>query len=213
MANGGEARLVGSIMQAWRSDTDFDVLVWCQQKIAADKDKDMLHYLIEPALFYLALVAGAAGPLPGSLGVQKNGESDKDWLGNRAYNIYVAHAHEIIRFGYAAGFRSPDHAREYLAELTTDFLDPGCLDLLPLTKIIERWDLFPAISRSDDKLGKLPGEFAALLEEHLAEDSDKDGRWNRWLTPMVELVNAKVPADAFAKIRRRFRMFPFFEDK
>ena len=110
-----------------------------------------------------------------------------------------------------ADMSARSRARLYLSQLTTDFLDPQCLDLLPLHKILERKELYRAITQPADKLGSLPGDFATLLEEHLAEDAETGSPWNRWSTPLVELVNAQVPADAFAKVQRRFWLFRFFE--
>ena len=188
----GEARVVGSVMHAWGSETKVDVLVWCLQN--EPSDNDLLRYLLEPGLFYLALTAGRV--------------SNQDWLGRRDFEMHVAHAHGVDHFGYPAGFVSPEQARNYLAQLATDFLDPQCLDLLPLRRILERKELCGAVRHADGQLGNLPAQFASLLEECLAADVEDGGNWNRWSTPLVELVNAQVPADAFDKIRRRLLPVP-----
>jgi exonuclease V gamma subunit len=191
----GEARLIGSILQAWRSDTSVDVLIWCLQNQAADKE--LMRYLFEPGLMYLALTAGRS--------------HNDDWLGKREFVMHVAQANRVDRFSYPPGYVSPEEARHYLAELTTDYLDPKCLDLLPLSKIVGRQELYRAICQPDDQLGSLAEEFRTLLEEHLAEDAENGSIWNRWSTPLVELVGPRVPDDAFAKIRRRFWLFHFFD--
>jgi hypothetical protein len=206
----GEARLVGSARHVWRRDESVDVLIWCwQHQPAAEKDKDLMRYLFEPGLLYLALTAGSQES--GGRGQESGVGGQGVWLGERSFNIHVAHAGGIHSFEYPFGYIDRERARGYLSELITDFLDPACLDLLPLRKILERRELYRAIVQPAQQLGNLPAEFASILEECLAEDAESGAAWNRWSTPLVELVDAQVPADAFAKVQRRFWLFRFFE--
>jgi exodeoxyribonuclease V gamma subunit len=182
------ARLVGAMPLAWRDEESFEILVWDFRK----EHKEFLKHLLEPVLFYLALRAGTEGSL-----------ASRTWLGERIFRVHVAHGGGIASFTYLPQDISSEQAYAYLSELSTDFLDPACFDLLPLEKILDDKELQKAFTLSEEELGHLPEEYKQILEESLSEE---ESSWSRWSSSLVDLVKAEVPADAFAKVRRRFRL-------
>ena len=120
-----------------RSDTDVDVLVWFLQNQAGGQRlyRELYRYVLEPLLFYLALKRARTHP-----------PAARAWLGERSFSIHVAHADGIAPVRYEPDHFREDRARYYLTELAADFLDPGCMDKLPLRKILERQDLRKAIT-------------------------------------------------------------------
>jgi len=211
------ARLVGSTNLAWRSADHFEILTWCFQNI--DVERDLYRHFLEPILFFMALKAGGEGELridSQAAGISiRNPQSavrnSRDWLGERTLVVHVAHAGRISQREYGPEDITSELARGYLAELTRDFLDPSCIDNLPLRKILKQFQLRKAISLPDAKLGTLPAEFQELFTELLDEESEEFGSFNREVAALVDLIGARVPADAFAKVRRRFRPFRCFD--
>src|SRR4029077_19626821 len=86
--------------------------------------------------------------------------------------------------------------------LTRDFLDPTQFDLLP----------FDALTRSrvlrlmllEENAPQMAAEtFRSMLEDYL-KDQRENPRSPVQIPTLVDMVHARVPADALAKVRRRF---------
>lgn len=196
----GQARLSGFSTLAWHDDEGFDLLILTGK---ADLDPELLSpYLFEPVLLYLAILAGADVGTPGVCG--------RDWLGGCDLNVYVSCRNELHSFSYEASALTPALAEAYLAHLVTDFLDPAAYDLLPFDVIIgdrPRYGpkLADAFLLEDHELGNLADVYFHQLEEKIEEARERNFN-NFWNSPLLELASARVPADAFAKIRRRFKL-------
>ena len=194
-----EIRLVGSCRLAWRTRKAFEVLVLTNKK--PDKkhlQTEISKYLLEPVLFWLALRTGKeVGP---------DGISSSQWLKETPLRVHLVHQEGITAFTYQSGDISPQKARDYLTRLAVDLLTPHSFDLLPLEILIACEDFRKAyqIDRKDQL--KEPGYFRKRLQDFLDEEKEKEGfSLFRW-PALLDLAGAKVPPDALAKVRRRFRI-------
>ncbi|HZU35516.1 MAG TPA: exodeoxyribonuclease V subunit gamma, partial [Gemmataceae bacterium] len=113
-----EARVVGNLPYVWYGAEAVDVLVLSRKHRSKDSHKQLSSPLLEPLLCLLALRAGSEG-------------AAGEWLGECAWNIHLLDDQGVIPFTWDAAAISPALARAYLEELTTDFLDRACFDLLP----------------------------------------------------------------------------------
>jgi exonuclease V gamma subunit len=192
---GPEVRVVGTTPLAWLSRDTFEVLViTTSSKVDG---RDLCLPMIEPTLFFLALLAN---PEPNGKAI-----ASRDWLGRRHFFLHLAHPEGILTWTHPIGLFSPDEATRYLAGLAQDFLDPTQLDLLPFELITRGAELRRVYyERGDVRLSA--EEYQQLLEENLAEE-----RENVWYSAIdiplvVDMAQARVPADALAKVQRRFRL-------
>ncbi len=190
----GEIRIVGSMSQAWHTPERFEVLIVTNtKKIDA---REVSASLFEPMLFYLAMLAGTE--------TNRDGIASQAWLMTRETVLHVAHQGGIARWTLPAGTISPVEALAYLVELTRDFLDPTQFDLLPF----ELLSVGPELKRAYDSTftGQVgPGAFRELLQDKIVEARESTfGRPK--IPPLVEMIQAKLPEDALAKVQRRFRL-------
>jgi exodeoxyribonuclease V gamma subunit len=136
-------RLVGSQAFVWRTPEALELLVPTpsKKKITAGT---LSSAVLEPLLFYLALKAGTEPGL--------EGESSADWLGQREFHLHMAREGDIVRFCYRPDDISSERAREYLAELVRDLLDPTCFDLLPFDLVPGNKGLQVPFTRTDENI-------------------------------------------------------------
>ncbi|MBI1832950.1 MAG: hypothetical protein HYR84_16035, partial [Planctomycetes bacterium] len=126
------------------------------------------------------------------------------WLEKRDFALHIAHRGGIQTWRYPPGCITAAQALHYFVELTRDFLDPGQFDLLPFDVINGNSTLKQAL-HSDSAVRFDPEEFRSNLQEEIAEASEKS--YGRPATPvLVEMIHAEVPADALAKVQRRFHL-------
>jgi len=99
---------------------------------------------------------------------------------------------------------TPTEALHYFVELSRDFLDPSHFDLIPFDVLHGNRELQAAMH--DDFATQIAAaEYRALLED--AIEDLRDNAFSPIKIPqLVEMVNAQVPADALAKVQRRFRL-------
>jgi exodeoxyribonuclease V gamma subunit len=196
-----EARLVGSLPFVWRSERSVDVLVvgsHSGRKVVPDR---LSEPLLEPALMFLALKCGSEG--------RRGQAASSAWLGRRDFNVHVSHAGGISPYCYAGDDITVEEARAYLSQLADDFLDRGSFDLLPFDLLVADYrdrlrDAY-ILEDEDPKLAKLGAGYAQLFQEEADEDLEA---FHPNYRPMklMEIVDARVPAEAFAIVRRRFRL-------
>jgi exonuclease V gamma subunit len=191
-----QARVCGFVPMAWADAESFEILVLTSK---ADLEVATLSkHLFEPVLFYLALRANPE-EFAGA-------ESAQRWLRGLAFHVYVLCKEELYTYSYSI---TEDEAGAYLENLAADFLDPTSFDLLPFELIAEDTrkptSLSAAYVLPDDQLGDLPTEYYRLLAEKIEQASDTNFG-NFWHSPLLDLARVQVPEDAFAKIRRRFRL-------
>ena len=192
---GSAIRVVGATPFAWFSKDTFETLVvTTSKKVDA---RELCTPMIEPLLFYLALLAN---PEPNVRAIAAS-----DWLSRRHFYLHIAHAEGIQTWTHPIGLVSSEEARHYLVQLTQDFLDPAPLDLLPFELITIVTELRRAYDEGAES--HLSAEqYVELLREKLADE--RDNPWNRALQipPIVNMAGASIPADALAKVQRRFRL-------
>ena len=189
-----EVRLVGSTDFAWHSDSRFEVLfVTNYEKIDGRK---IAPALLEPALLHLALLANAEA-VGGAIAAQA-------WLSKREFLLHVAFAGGIQTWSYPVGSITPVEAMEYLVQLTRDFLDPTQFDLLPFD-VLGKYNELQQAFNSTFTAQIAPADFRKLFGETIA-DVREDKYSNLEIPLLVDMIGAQVPADALAKVRRRFRL-------
>lgn len=191
-----EARLVGTLPLAWRSDDALETLVVSGggKEISPS---ELCRFMLEPWLFYVALRAGAEA-LPG-------GVSGRDWLGNRRFLLHVAHTGGIATYTYTAGAISPTEAERYLRALAEDLLDRASFDLLPFELIVKDRELAKAFSVRDGEAAGSAEAYAERLDELVAQDRDSEHP-AFWYSELLELADPRVPADALEKVQRRLTL-------
>jgi exodeoxyribonuclease V gamma subunit len=189
-----EIRVVGSTPFAWFSRATFEILV----VTAASKVNigDVCQPMLEPLLLYLALLAN---PEPNHKAI-----AAKDWLSRRHFLLHVACPEGVRTCVHRLGLITPDEAQAYLVELTRDFLDAAQLDLLPFELIAGG----PELRRVYDERSPSPVsavDYVQILQEKLAQDRENFTK-TLHIPRLVEMAGAHVPADALAKVQRRFRL-------
>jgi hypothetical protein len=190
-----EVRLGGTLPLVWRSKEVIDVLVLTNSSKRRVPAEHLSVPLLEPVLFFLALKA-VQGP---------DASAARDWLGKRTFRVHIAHADGIVDFTYRSGDVNAREARSYLAELAADFLDRAAFDLLPFDLIVAGETLREAYVKENE--GELPDprEYVQLLQEAIEEDGEQEHPVFRGMK-LLEIVEVRVPDDALAKVRRRFRI-------
>jgi hypothetical protein len=189
-------RLVGAMPLVWHSADALDVLVLTNRKVPPHQ---LSVPLLDPVLFYLALRASNDEP-----GTSKKELRPRSWLGKRVFRVHIAHREGLVSFHYHPEDVTPAEARDYLKLLAEDFLDRSCFDLLPFDIIVKDETLRQAYE-SDVESPRTSAEYAARLRESYEDDQDSDFPAYRAMR-LLEIVDAQVPEDAYAKVRRRFRL-------
>jgi hypothetical protein len=189
-------RLVGALPLVWHGADAVDVLVLTNRKVPA---RQLSVPLLEPALFYLALRASND-----ESGTSKKELRPLSWLGKRVFRVHIAHREGLIRFTYQPEDVSPPQARSYLTQLLNDFLDRSNFDLLPFD-IIAGDETLRQAYESDGDGPRARADYAAMLRESYEDDQDNDFPAYRGMR-LLDIVEAQVPEDAYAKVRRRFRL-------
>jgi exodeoxyribonuclease V gamma subunit len=193
-ADGPELRIVGSTPFAWFSHQTFEVLVITT---AADvRATDLCTPMLEPLLLYLALLAN---PEPNVKAI-----AARDWLARRHFLLHVACTEGIQTWTHPIGLITPDEALAYLAELTRDFLDPTQLDLLPF-ELVTAGDMRRVYDERSTTVMSAE-DYRQLLQERLAEQRENRFQRTLQIPLIVDMAGARVPADALAKVQRRFRL-------
>ena len=187
-----EIRIVGFTPFAWDDANRFEVLVITNfEKIDG---RELSQPLFEPTLLYLALLASAE---PNAEGL-----AAQQWLAKREFVLHVSHRAGIQTWSYPAGTIQPEEALGYLAELTRDFLDPTQFDLLPFD-ILKRSKTLQLAFHEGAAPQMGADDFRQTLEEAIGDEQENAFSYFK-LPLLVEMVHAQVPADALAKVRRRF---------
>src|SRR5262249_24062235 len=145
-------------------------------------------------LFYLAFLANTEP--------NHRGKSSQQFLAPRDFTVTIAHRRGILTWSYPAGTITPAEARTYLTILARDLLGPDAFDLLPIELILKNPELRQIYSPRGSRLS--PEDCV-----HILEDAIEDSRENSFgfqVPLLVDMIAAKVPADALAKIQRRFTL-------
>jgi hypothetical protein len=110
----------------------------------------------------------------------------------------------MVSFLYSRGDIAAEKAKAYLVTLAGDFLDRAAFDWLPLDLIVADKRLKEAYLLEDKALPD-PQDYARLFRERIEEDGEKEHPDYRAMK-LLEIVEPRVPEDALAKVRRRFRL-------
>jgi exodeoxyribonuclease V gamma subunit len=189
-----EIRIVGSTNFAWESPGRFEILIVTNSKEI--DGREISSAMIEPTLLFLALLANGEP--------NAEGMSAEKWLAQRAFTLHLSHRGGIQTLSYPAGSTTPAEALHYFVELTRDFLDPTQFDLLPLDVLLNAKEL--SLAFHEGFASQItPENFQAALEEAVTVQHEKPFDFFK-IPLLVEMVHAQVPADALAKVQRRFRL-------
>ena len=189
-----EIRILGWMPFAWHSPGLFEILVVTNAPKVVGRE---IHLsLLEPALFHLALLASSEP--------NADGMSAQRWLAQRECRLHVSYQAGIQTWTYPAGSITSAEALSYLVGLSCDLLDPTQLDLLPLSLLLKNKDLSTALH--DDFTAQItPEEYVALFDEEVA--TARENSYGPAQIPLlVNMIHAQIPADALAKVQRRFRL-------
>ena len=189
-----EIRLVGWTPFAWQSPNRFEILVVTNSKEI--DGREIAVAMIEPALFHLAMLANAE---PNADGV-----SAQQWLAEREVVLHAAHRSGIQTWSYPPASISPQEASRYFVELTRDFLDPTQFDLLPFDILCKNKELQLAFHEGI-ATQRSPDVYRNLLEEVIADERENTFSFIEFPL-LVDMIRAKVPANALAKVQRRFQL-------
>ena len=190
-----EIRILGSAPFAWHAPGRFEILIVTNfGELGGGRE---IHLsMIEPALFHLALLANAEP--------NADGLASQAWLAQREFRLHVAFTGGIQTWTYPAGSITSAESLAYFTALTRDFLDPTQMDPLPFDVVCKNKELQAAL-HADFATQIAPDDFRAKLEEDLADV--RENPWSFFQIPLlVDMVRAQVPADALAKVQRRFRL-------
>jgi hypothetical protein len=189
-----EIRIVGSTNFAWQAPGRFEILI--VTNISEINGRGVSISMIEPALLFLALLASAEP--------NADGMSSQKWLAQREFVLHVAHQGSIQTWSYPPGCITPAEALNYFGHLTRDFLDPAQFDLLPFDVLGRNKELSLAFHEGF-ATQITPENYHLALEEAIAEVREDAYSFVK-IPLLVEMVRAQVPADAMAKVQRRFRL-------
>jgi exonuclease V gamma subunit len=191
-----ETRIVGFTSFAWHAPGRLDILVVSS---FSDIDGREIHpTLVDPALFHLGLLANA----------QPNGDgiaSDR-WLAQREVALHAAHRGGIQTWIHPPGSITAAEALAFFVHLARDFLDPAQFDLLPLDVLCKKENAELRNAMHDDGAANIaPDAYLELLHDAITEVRENPYGFIQ-IPPLVEMVNARIPDDALAKVQRRFRL-------
>jgi hypothetical protein len=190
-----KVRVTGTFGLAWHDAARFDLLV-----VNSAKRPKAVHqlnrHLLDPLLFYLALLANGQA--------ERHGRAAADWLLHRELCIHIAWNDSIEIYPHGSDWVAPEEAREWLTGLARDVLDPAGFDLLPFELIVGDRVLRRAFEDEADDAA-LAQRYPELIEDAIDDAADRPfGGWS--LPAVLRGVELSPPADAWAKVRRRFRL-------
>ncbi len=191
-----EARLVGSIPLAWRSERSFEILVFSNQTSPKITDRQLCRPMLESVLTMIALKAGTE--------TGDSGVSSSDWLKKLRLSVHVAHKDGIATFRYSARDFGRNHAYDYLRDLVGDLLDPNVLDLLPFEVIVKK-KLLQAYSFTREQIEHYAHDYRERLDAEVHAHWENDFT-NHRRSELLNVVDPQVPKDAFQKVRWRYRL-------
>jgi hypothetical protein len=148
-------------------------------------------------LFGLALRAGESS-VDGRSGPQ---------FAEKKLVVHIAHQEGVASYSWSPADVSSVQARDYLAALAAEFLDPAGFDLLPIDILMGTKGLHRAfLQDGDGELSERDSQlYRADFQDAVDNDSEKSPPLYRPMK-LLSIVPAGVPADAFEKVRRRFRL-------
>lgn len=189
-----EIRLAGWTHFAWQSPNRFEILIVTNSKQIDGREISLA--MMEPLLLHLAMLANGEP--------NADGTSPQEWLVGREFLLHVAHCGGIQTWTYPAGAITPAEALHYLIELIRDFLDPKQFDLLPFELLCKNKEMCRAYDAAS-VFQISPDGFRKQFEEIIA-DARENSFSNFEVPLLVDMIHAQVPADALAKVQRRFRL-------
>ena len=189
------ARVTGSLEFIWRDPATAGVDVLLLRDVGEVRAAALHRHLFPPFLFCLAALANERRG--------DSGTSAAAWVGRR-FTLHLAHRSGITAWSCVA---TPAEARTYLAALVADCLRPGEFDLLPWELVGHRDVGRPPWEGSAPAAPDEQAAYAARLADVIVSARDSFMPVYR-APPLIELAAPAVPADAYAKARRRFA--PFF---
>ena len=155
--------------------------------ITTSKKPNVTH-VIHPFLFYMASASGLNADL-------------RQFIGTGTFTVHVSHSSGITPYRYHVSDRE---GRAYMNRLLADFLDETSFDMLPVSiitngKIVQPCDMKEHPDEAEKK------EYREALAQLIDDDADKLMPAYRPMK-ILELMNAKVPVDAYEKARDRLGM-------
>jgi exodeoxyribonuclease V gamma subunit len=142
--------------------------------------KEPDKYVLGPVLFYLICLAG---------------DESCRWIDSSGLTLHIVYREIVKEWTY-----SFDHATAvaYLVELVANVLDRSRAAWLPFEIVTSRKrSIQPHKIQEDEVSDVIRMQFAADIQDAFSEQEDY----------LIRLANPEIPADAFDRVRRRFKIF------
>jgi exodeoxyribonuclease V gamma subunit len=193
----GPVRLVGTHGHAWLNDRALILLAVHTGAASTVRPDGLCRPLLAPLLFGLALRAGEASA----------DERSGPQFAERKLVVHIAHQEGVACYSWSSTDVSSVQARDYLAALAAELLNPAGFDLLPVDILLGTKGLDRAFLQDDDgELSERDSQlYRADFQDAVHDDSEKSRPLYRSMK-LLSIVPADVPADALEKVRRRFRL-------
>jgi exonuclease V gamma subunit len=193
----GPVRLVGTHGHVWLDDHSLVLLAVHTGAARTLRPDGLCRPLLAPLLFGLALRAGEI--------LRDNRLGPR--FAEKKLVIHVAHEEGVACYSWSPADAPAAQARDYLAALAAEFLDPAGFDLLPVDILLGTKGLDRAfLQEGDGKPSKRDSQlYRADFQDAVDDDSEKSSPLYRPVS-LLNIVTAEVPTDAFEKVRRRFRL-------
>ncbi len=137
-------------------------------------------YALGPVLFYLCSLVG---------------EESRQWLGSSGLTLHVVYREAVKEWTYRFDY---EIAATYLGQLLGHVLDPQIAAWLPFEVVTStKRSIRPHLMPAEDINGIIRTQFADELKEAYSEEGDY----------LVRIADPPIPADAFDRARRRFKIF------
>jgi exodeoxyribonuclease V gamma subunit len=195
----GPATIIGGHDIAWLDEGTISLLSIHTGSANRVREDALCRPLLAPLLFGLALRAGEAMP---------EMKEFRSRFAGRELVVHIADKEKVESYQWSPGDLPTEAARAYLIDLANDFLDPGGFDLLPADILLTKNSRLEGAYRDDGAMATPDDKKTYLDAFQKAVDKDAENADWRTYRPMklLEIAPAKVPDDAYDKVRRRFQL-------
>jgi exonuclease V gamma subunit len=192
----GPAVLVGGHEFAWLDRKEILLLAIHAGSDGTVRGGRLCRPLLAPLLLGVALRAGEAGA---------EGQPFRARFAGRGLRVCIASQRAVEPYCWSPDDLDPPAAHQYLLSLIEEFLDPSSFDLMPVDLL---WKGKGVLEWAYDKAyGQASAERKSAFAREYQDTVDEDRENSRPTYRMPKLLRnlpARVPPDAFDKLRRRF---------
>jgi hypothetical protein len=134
----------------------------------------------------------------------RDGLTARQWVEHRHVAIHLATRSFIETIEIPPGMITPEEAENYIKSVIGECLDPGCFDHLPFRALCETASIQRAWESPHEELDAA-GAYSETVREALdKQEQNPGGDW--MVSHLADTLELEVPADAYARMRRRFQL-------